>query len=416
MSRDRTPAPAGELVLRLEAPVHGGHCLARTEEGRVVFVRHGAPGELVRARVTDAGKVWRADVVEILEPSADRVDPGWEAAGPDGVGAVELAHLSRPAQLRWKQAVLQDALRRIARLDLPVTMTDPAPGSDGWGTRTRITLTCDEDGRPGMHAHRSSRIVPIRRMPLAVPALADLDVFTRRWTPGAVLRLVAPNVGEPVVLMDGAPVALPGTSPRAWVTETVAETVTDPGTEHRFSYRVAAGGFWQSHQAAPATLVAAVLRAAGLADGAGHGLRLLDLYSGAGLFSLPLAHATGRDGSVYAIEGDRRAASAGRRNGRGMPHLRGRTGDVARILDRDAPRRADVVVLDPPRTGAGARVLAQIIDRRPERIVYVACDPAALARDLAGAAEAGYRAERVDGYDLFPHTHHVEALAVLRRV
>ncbi|QGH69299.1 class I SAM-dependent RNA methyltransferase [Pseudactinotalea sp. HY158] len=403
-----TPAPAADLTLRIAGPVHGGHCLARTAEGRVVFVRHGAPGELVRARLTDTGKVWRADAVRILEPSPDRVDVPWRAAGPGGVGAVELAHLSRPAQLRWKSEVIVDALRRIGGLDLPVTMVDPEPGSDGWGTRTRIRLACDADGRAGMHAHRSDRIVPLESMPLAVAALARLDVFTRRWPAHAVLTLVAPSVGEPVLLVDDAPAALEGTSPRPWVTEVVRVAAAD------LTYRVAAGGFWQSHRAAPASLAGAVLAAAHPAGGSLTGARVFDLYSGAGLFSLPLAHAVGPTGAVYAVEGDRRAAQAARRNGRGLAQLTGRSGDVARVLAKDAPERADVVVLDPPRTGAGRHVMARVVERRPERIVYVACDPAALARDLAFAAAAGYRADRVVGHDLFPHTHHVESIAVLR--
>src|SRR5699024_8029606 len=155
---------------------------------------------------------------------------------------------------------------------------------------------------------------------------------SRRWEPGTALTLVAPGIGAPVVLADGVPVAHPGTEPREWVTERVADTVSEPGVVHSFDYEVAAGGFWQSHRAAPRTLVAAVLTAAGLAGGEGRGGHLLDLYSGAGLFSLPLARAVGAGGaggSVVAIEGDRRAAAAARRNARGLANLHGRRGDVA---------------------------------------------------------------------------------------
>lgn len=392
------------LRLRVGAPVHGGHALAR-HEGRVVFVRHAAPGELVEARLSDTGKIWRADAVEVLEPSPDRVPVAWSAAGPDGVGAVELAHLSQAGQLAWKHDVITDALRRIGDLDLPVTVSpapadaDGGPGA-GWGSRTRIELAVDERGRAGMYAHRSHRIVPLDSMPLAVPAIEELGLFDRSWRPGGRLTAVAPSAAAPLVLLDGAPVR----GARA----SVSERVVAGGHEH--TYRVAGDGFWQVHRDAPAVLVEAVLGAVGDVAGA----TVLDLYSGAGLFTLPLAAAGA--GAVHAVEGDERAAANARRNAHGLDTVHLAHGDVARALaDGTVPDHADVVVLDPPRKGAGERVLRAVAEREPDRIVYVACDPAALARDLRTAAGLGYHADAVTAFDLFPHTHHVEAVAVLVR-
>ena len=144
------------------------------------------------------------------------------------------------------------------------------------------------------------------------------------------------------------------------------------------------------------------------------GLAVLDLYAGAGLTTLPLADAVGEAGSVLAVEGDDRAVRDARRLLHDRPQVTLRTGDVGRVMAAGTGP-VDLVVLDPPRTGAGRRVVAQVAQSAPDRVVYVACDPAALARDVALFAEAGYRLDRVQGYDLFPMTHHVEAVALLTR-
>jgi tRNA/tmRNA/rRNA uracil-C5-methylase (TrmA/RlmC/RlmD family) len=184
----------------------------------------------------------------------------------------------------------------------------------------------------------------------------------------------------------------------------------------RYAYRVGAAGFWQVHREAPALLVGAVLAGVGDVSGAA----VLDLYSGAGLFTLPLADAVGPDGEVVSVEGDARAVRDARRNVHDRSNVELHQGDVARILtgrdDADSDVvHADVVVLDPPRVGAGRPVVTAIAALRPERVVYVACDPAALARDVALLGDAGYTLRSVEGYDLFPMTHHVEAVAVLER-
>lgn len=382
------------LKVRIEKPVHGGHAIAR-HEGRVIFVRHGAPGELVTVQLTEKKKIWRGDVIDVHEPHPERVPVTWEHAGPGGVGA-ELAHLSLPAQREWKQEVIRDALERIARQSLPITVL-PVDDGDGWGTRTRIELTADEDGRAGMFAHRSHTHIPLTAMPLAHPALDELELFDTRWPARARITAIGPSADAPLALIDGAPPqGHPGT---------VWERAGD------YEYLVDAGGFWQAHHRAPETLLAAVGEAAGEITDA----TVLDLFSGAGLFTVPLAAAAGPTGRVHAIEGDRRAVHNAAINAEGHENIHLHRGDVHQVLGSDAvPAHADVVVLDPPRVGARSGVITEVLARKPERIIYVSCDPAALARDLALAFEGGYAAERIDSYDLFPHTHHIESLAVLR--
>ncbi|WP_369373796.1 class I SAM-dependent RNA methyltransferase [Promicromonospora sp. Populi] len=431
-TRRVSDVPAAEVGTEIELEVgpvaHGGHCVARLD-GRVVFVRHTLPGERVRARVTEGGpSFWRADAVEVLEASPDRVAPAWPAAGADGAGGGELSHVALPAQRRWKRDVLVEQLQRLARIDpewLAANVTvEAAPGDDerrGLHYRTRIELVADADGHAGMRKHRSHDVVALKKMPLASAevvafAIAE-DIYSRVWTPGAQLTLVAPSEGEPVLLVDGEPWSRGKPDNRPNARRAVSEVVTGPWGTHR--YRVAADGFWQVHREAPAVLTGAVLAAAGAASGELAGATVLDLYSGAGLFTLPLADAVGPDGRVIAVEGDEQGAKDARRNAHAHPQVSLEVGAVDRILTSGGESgvlpHADVVVLDPPRSGAGRAVVDAIAARAPRRIVYVACDPAALARDIGYLAAHGYPLTSVRGFDLFPHTHHVEAVAVLDR-
>ncbi|PZR53822.1 class I SAM-dependent RNA methyltransferase [Xylanimonas oleitrophica] len=411
-----------ELELVVGPVAHGGHAVARLD-GRVVFVRHALPGERVRAVVTEGGpKFWRADAVEVLDDaSPDRVPSAWPEAGPDGVGGGELAHVSLAGQRRWKADVVAEQLQRLAKIERDVVV-EAAPGEDergGLAYRTRVELVADAEGRAGMRKFRSHDVVPLDAMPLgteAVAALADAEgVFSRRWQPGARLELVAPADGsEPVLLVDGELWRNGRADRRPNARRAVAEAVTVGDTTYR--YRVAADGFWQVHREAPGVLTGAVLDAVGDVSGA----RVLDLYSGAGLFTLPLADAVGEQGRVVAVEGDARAVKDARRNAHDRPQVELHLGAVDRVLaEGDAGGAgvgaADVVVLDPPRAGAGRTVVDAIAGREPSRVVYVACDPAALARDVAYLGDHGYALRSLRAFDLFPHTHHVEAVAVLEK-
>ena len=424
-------APGALVELEIGPIAHGGHCVARLvvdgavgagerPGGRVVFVRHTLPGERVLARLTDSGDdatFWRADAIEILEASPDRVPSAWPAAGPDGVGGGELAHVALPAQRAWKATVVAEQLHRLAKIDREVVV-EAAPGDDergGLGWRTRIDLVVDDAGRAGMRGIRSHDVHALTDMPLASEAIANLGLFARKWRPGSHVEAVAPANGQtPIVMVDGIPFAGGSTDTRPNARTSVRETFSVDGRE--YTYRVTADGFWQVHREAPGVLTSAVLAGLGDVDGA----TVLDLYSGAGLFTLPLADAVGLTGEVVSVEGDARAVHDARRNSHDRPNIELHHGEVARVLagtiDADSDViHADAVVLDPPRSGAGRKVIASIAELRPERIVYVACDPAALARDISYLAEAGYGLAGLRAFDLFPMTHHVECIAVLTR-
>ena len=453
------PAPSRgrprEITLAVGAPAHGGHCVARPVDdpgGRVIFVRHSLPGETVRARLTEmTSRTWRADAVEILQASPDRVDSVWPEAGPAGVGGGELAHVALDAQRTWKRWVLADCLRRIGGqevADAVASLPEAASGAAvpvepmptdaeaqastsarrralaGTATRTRVSLTVTDDGEPGMHAFRSGMVLPLRRLPLAVAAITEIGLLERpRWRahyrPGMRIEAVAPSGGEPVVLLDDRLLTAQARSTgRRRVQEVVDASALGLG---ELTYSVHAEGFWQVHVDAPRVLVERVVRAALGEDlDRAAGSRVLELYSGAGLFTLPLAALVGGAGQVLSLEGDEQAVRDARRTLHDHPAARLAAGRVSPRSVRELAGsftgdRPDVLVLDPPRQGAGREVIEAVAALGAERIVLVACDPAALARDLATLLRAGYELGSLSALDMFPHTHHFETIAVLDR-
>lgn len=379
----------------------------------MVFVRHTLPGERVLARLTEAepgARFWRADAVEVLEASPDRVPSAWPAAGPGGVGGAELAHVALPAQRRWKATVVAEQMRRLGRVNPEVTVEEVPGPPDGLGWRTRIELMVNRSGQAGMHRHRSREVVPLTAMPLAVPEIEALGLFERHWPGGARITAVAPTGDRPLLLVDGAPWLEKGPDRRPNARTSVRESVEVSG--HPYTWRVAADGFWQVHRAGPAVLAQAVLDAVGPVDGE----RVADLYSGAGLFTVPLADAVGPSGRVMAVDGDPRAVRDARRNSHDRAQVDLALGAVGDVLASGAVGRADVVLLDPPRVGAGRAVIESVVGLRPRRVVYVACDPAALARDVGYLGNLGYGLVGLRAFDLFPMTHHVECVAVFEPV
>lgn len=396
-----------EIELVAGPPVHGGHCLSRFE-GRVVFLRHAVPGERVLAQLTGTRQQrhWRADAIQILQPSPDRVPTPWPEAGPGGVGGGELGHIRLSAQRYWKRTVLDDALQRIGKIpdDHPARASLEvlcAPGDEeqaGLGYRSRVQFIADDAGRAGMFQYRSHQVRALAQMPLASPEIDVPTLLRRRWQPGTRIDAIAPSSGRPLILVDGKPL---------WgERKNVRERLELPG-RGQWHYRVEGAAFWQIHRKAPEVLVEAVLAAAEVQPGD----TVLDLYSGSGLFSLPLADAVGSEGAVHAIESDPGSAKQARRNAHDRPQIDLQGTEVLPGLARVG--RPDVVILDPPRTGAGPAVMSRLTTSAPRRIVYVACDPAALARDVRSAREAGYELTAATGYDLFCHTHHLETIAVL---
>ncbi|MCJ7827112.1 MAG: TRAM domain-containing protein, partial [Demequinaceae bacterium] len=278
------------LRLEVGAVAHGGHCVAR-HDGRVVFVRHALPGEVVEAEVTDGregDRFWRADAVEILEPSPDRVESAWPEAGPSvdgrgGVGGGELAHVALPAQREWKLTVLREAFERFAGVEYPGEMLAVRGDLERGGLRyrTRVGAIAGADGRASMRLFRSHDFRPLTAMPLATEA-AEEALLGSRYPAGGEVLVVDPSGEDGVrVLVDGLPWRSGAVDRRKNAPTHVREVVQVGDVEHRF--RVATSGFWQVHREAPAILVGEVLSRVGGAS------QVLDLYAGSGLFTVPLA-------------------------------------------------------------------------------------------------------------------------------
>jgi tRNA/tmRNA/rRNA uracil-C5-methylase (TrmA/RlmC/RlmD family) len=368
--KERGRSRVGERFEAVVGPVaHGGHCIVRLPEpeSRVVFTRHCLPDERVVVEITegnDGDRFWRGDAVTVLAASPDRVPAPCPVAGPGLCGGCDFQHAALPAQRNLKAAVVAEQLHRLAGLDVDVTVEAVPGDEEGLRWRTRMQWAYTPEGQRGLRAHRSRRVVPVDDC-----LIADTDA--REPTPGL----------------------------------TVSETVLDR------EFLVEADGFWQVHPGAPSTLVTTVLAMLDPRPGE----RVLDLYSGVGLFARFLGEAVGDGTRVVAIEADRAASRHSAENL--APHQGAAVacGPVEKVLAAAYDEPFDLVVLDPPREGAKRVVVEQVVDRAPRAVAYVACDPAALARDVAIFAEHGYRLEQLRAFDLFPMTHHVECVALLTR-
>ena len=421
-----TSATGSDLIeLTIERVAHGGSCVAHLD-GRVVFVRHTLPGERVLARVTeDRGRYLRADAVEVLEPSIDRVDPPCPYAGPGKCGGCDWQHVDVAAQRVLKAKIVREQFRRLANTEVGVRI-EALPAVEGAGPglgwRTRVTFSVTPDGVVGLRRHRSLDIEPVTECLIAHPAVTAVGVERRRW-PGtfAVEVIASESSGDRALVVTpahrGDDVTVPPLDASASVMRGdgrghVTPVRGRPGVREKVlerTWRVTGSGFWQVHPHAAATLADAVLAELDPQPGES----ALDLYCGVGLFAGALASRVGPTGWITAIEGDEQAAEDARHNLGDVAQVRVESGDVADVLTRLGVRRADVVVLDPPRVGAGADVVRRLASLDCRRIAYVACDPAALARDVATFAECGWDMRTLRAFDLFPMTAHVECLAVL---
>ncbi len=385
------------ITVTVGAPAHGGHCIAR-HEGRAVFVRHALPGEVVEAEVVDAkpdARFWNADAVRVIEASPDRVVHPWPEAAQGGVGGAELGHVALPAQRAWKDAVLTDAFSRFAGIEYTNGVL-AVPGDDergGLRYRTRVSAVAGDDGRPTMALQGGGARRTLDSMPLATPA-AEASLLATEAAPGDRIEVMETSTGWVHVVRGtrGAGKAL---------TERVGD----------LTFALSAHDFWQVHDGAPAVLTREVLSRIGEGD------RVMDLYAGAGLFSAAIA-ATGR--TVTGVESAHGSAkSALERNLERFSGSRAIMGDARRTLERLArdgeTYEGGTIVLDPPRAGAKAATVDAMVALAPERVVYVACDPVALARDAALLTERGYAFDDAQAWDLFPMTHHVETVASFTR-
>ncbi|PTN00397.1 class I SAM-dependent RNA methyltransferase [Streptomyces sp. VMFN-G11Ma] len=423
-----------EYEVEVGPVAHGGHCIARTAEGQVLFVRHTLPGERVVARVTEGeegARFLRADAVQVLEASKDRIEAPCPYAGPGRCGGCDWQHAKPGAQRRLKGEVVEEQLRRLAGLtpeeagwDGTVVPAegDKLPAGEVPAWRTRVQYAVDAEGRAGLRRHRSHEVEAIDHCMIAAPGVSELGIEKRDWTGMESVDAIAATGSQ-----DRQVILAPRPGARLPIVEldkpvSVMRVGEKDGGVHRVhgrpfvreradgrTYRVGSGGFWQVHPKSADTLVTAVMQ--GLLPRKGE--MALDLYCGVGLFAGALADRLGEQGAVLGIESGKRAVEDARHNLAGFDRVRIEHGKVEAVLPRTGITEADLIVLDPPRAGAGRKTVELLASLAPRRIAYVACDPAALARDLAYFRDGGYRVRTLRAFDLFPMTSHVECVAIL---
>ena len=379
----------------IEKIAHGGHFIARNE-GAVFFVRHAIPGEKCRIVITSIGSSFnRADVIEVLEPSSNRVPAPCVYAHRSGCGGCDFQHIAVEHQRTLKAMVIVEQFSRIAKLEISVVVEEVGPPLH-W--RTRSTATTNSSGELGFFASRSHRVVPVDDCLISAEHMNIPELSKRIWKGDLKIEIATSNTGERNIAL--APTRGEGRARLTEGNQVLHETVVDKTLE------VSQNSFWQSHFLAPKILTEAVLEFAQIENGE----HVLDLYGGVGLFTSVMADLVGTGGSIHLIEGSKTATADATRNFQSYTNIKITTGDVAKHLLRIDS--ADVVVLDPPREGAGKVVIPDISRLSPRAVVYVACDPAALARDTAYFSEVGFKLAKIRAFDLFPMTQHVECVAL----
>ena len=401
------------VELTLGAPASGGGFVARGDDGRVYFVRHGLPGERVRAVVTEEHAKWaRADAIEILEASGERVDPPCAFAGPGKCGGCDYQHASRSSQLALKTQLLQEQLRRIGKFDLDVKVEDVESPNQGLGTRTRLRFGVSPTGQLGMRRHGSHDLIPTPTCLLGVSPLQETMTKTSLWDESDDVLIIALPQSDSVEVR------------RVMFTENEHDLIDEEGDSDlsdtdlqethvgHMSFKVSASSFWQIHEQAPEILVGEVLQGLDLVPGD----HVMDLYCGAGLFTKFIAEKVGPLGSVIGIESSQSAVEDATRNLVEYPWTYIQHASVNKRSIEHASPLSTHAVLDPPRSGNDRSALLALNDlEHLRRIVSVACDPATFARDLRILVDLGWEIVSLRAFDLFPMTEHLECTAVLER-
>lgn len=389
----------GEILrVEIEKVAHGGHFIAR-HEGAVIFVRHGIPGEVVEVQITGLDKSFaRADVVAVIEPSPMRQVAPCQYAG--SCGGCDFQHIEISHQRQLKSDVIAEQFARIAKMEIDVEVEEVSAPLH-W--RTRFAASTNKRGDAGFKGARSNSVIPISSCPILIPEIDFPTLPFDRIGEDQRIEVALDSSGNRTVAVMNQ--RLERTAERAVPTIVEGDNQLHYSVKD-FNYRVSQSSFWQSNINAPDKLVEAVLEFAEFKAGD----HLLDLYGGVGLFAGAALPILGPGGRIDIVEGSSSATSDARANFNGAENVFIHTGDVVKELKKF--KRADVIVLDPPRTGAGKPVIESAVQLKARAIIYVACDPAALARDTGYLNDAGYHLEDIRAFDLFPMTHHIESIAL----
>ena len=439
------PAQKGHnLVVAIERLVFQGDGMGRLPDGRVIFVPYTAPGDEVEVRVEEARADFvRGRMIRTLTTSPARANPPCRHFGT--CGGCQWQHLAYDAQVEWKRRILEELFTRVGKLE-GIPVASPIAPAGPWEYRARAQFKVIGGARPciGFHQRETNRVVDIDRCPLLDPRANAVLLALRHMKHPSFFSLfqrlrevwVAVGTGTGEVLLslfahaqDRAALRLlhhtlqasvpglvgvvllegdPRQGPRV-VDRVGSGAVLERVGESRF--RVEATAFFQVNGLAAEALTSLVMAGAALQGSE----RVLELYSGVGTFTVPLAR---RAREVVGIETSVSARANGEANLRENDCPTGRIvrAQVEQALPNLAGKgRWDLVVLDPPRQGCSRRILETIVETQVPHLIYVSCDPSILARDLGMLVRAGYRCAGVTPVDLFPQTFHLETVAVLER-
>jgi 23S rRNA (uracil1939-C5)-methyltransferase len=411
-----TTMKKGPITITVDSPGHGGVCIGRLD-GKVVMVAGAIPGETVEARPDSVKKDYMtATVTKVIEPSLDRVEPQCRYYGR--CGGCQLQHVSYEGQVRIKEHVLSDSIRRIAKLD--IELSPPLTGGPfGYRSRGKFKVS---HGRAGFFMAKSHHVVDVESCPLMSPELNGAFRLARPVIAKYSVRELLISSGGGILALAKVDMhagkrldELSGALLSAGFDGIQVDAGEEPlcrGLTHNtfelngLKYGVSAPSFFQSNWELNRRLVGFVCDALGPLGDA----RVADLYCGAGNFALPLAHIAKE---VVGFEDNAAAVADGVRNAalNNIANCRFVHAD-ANALSLHGP--FDVVVADPPRTGLSEGALDALMNLAPGRLVYVSCDPATLARDLK-KLNAVYDIESIRMVDFFPQTYHLEAAVFLRR-
>jgi len=383
----------GQVIELVIGPIaHGGHFVAR-HNGQVIFVRHGITNELVKIKITAvSSKIAHADVIEVLTAAPSRVSAPCQYAGK--CGGCDFQHIDLVTQRKLKAEIIKEQFMRIGKIDLSspgfnLEVIEVEP-SDGLHWRTRMDFAVSPNGKIGFFGARSNEVVEISQCLIADERMNVSELAARSWKSDARVEVAVSSTSEVSVMRSGRSISGP------------TQIVEQVGGS---SFKISPEAFWQSHKSAPVTLVKAALAQLGVKSND----HVCDLYSGVGLFAAAILKQLSEQGFITLIESDKSAVADARKVFLNKSNVKILQGLVAQQLP--IVKRADLILLDPPRTGAGEVVIKQLIKLKPRKIVYVACDPAALARDSKTLIDAGYKLDHISAYDLFPMTQHIECVA-----
>lgn len=386
---------AGDLLtLNIEKVAHGGLCVAR-HDGVVIFVRHALPGEIVEAKLISLApgkRSWFAQTISVKKASEKRITPKCEFFKADGCGGCDWQHADSQYQRELKLEVLVEQLERfgqVANARQISSINAVEPSQSNW--RTRIRVVANDQGKWGFRKTRSHEVQVVDKCLIADNSINDVLKTLPVGNPDDEILIVKSKEETIVYPVEKRAPSAPNS--------------TQEVDGHDFA--VAGDGFWQVHPGAASVLSRQIKESV-------QGLKVesfADLYAGVGV----LAHSLLQEfpiANAIVVEADRSAAQNAKENLKSFKNVQVSSERVDKWV-RGVKNKFDVVILDPPRSGAGQTVMQQICRQTLQKIIYIACDPAALARDVLIAKKNGWKLETVVAFDLFPQTHHIESVAVL---